>query len=174
MTIRISCSACHAGFTAPDSLGGKKGRCPKCGATIEVPAAASDSAEAPEAVVADDGELVACGGCGASFSSAAARCPSCGVARRRAARPEGGAFELEQRAMNKGVLGGVGLIVVAVIWFVVGYLNGFIFYYPPVLAVLGLIAIGKGLTAKPTRAPRARGARAATSRRRRSPSEARS
>jgi len=48
-------------------------------------------------------------------------------------------------SMNAGVIGGVLMILIAVIWFVAGLAGGIIFFYPPILAVIGLIAIGKGL-----------------------------
>ncbi len=46
---------------------------------------------------------------------------------------------------NSGVLGGVAMIVIAIIWFAAGYAAGVIFFYPPILAILGFIAIVKGL-----------------------------
>jgi hypothetical protein len=48
-------------------------------------------------------------------------------------------------SMNAGVAGGVLMILIAVIWFVAGLAGGIIFFYPPILLVIGLIAIGKGL-----------------------------
>lgn len=39
---------------------------------------------------------------------------------------------------------GVGLMVIAVIWFVGGWLNGIIFFYPPILLVIGLVMAVRG------------------------------
>ncbi len=41
---------------------------------------------------------------------------------------------------------GVGLLMMlgAVAWFVGGLFAGYIFFYPPILFVLGLITMGKG------------------------------
>jgi hypothetical protein len=36
-------------------------------------------------------------------------------------------------------------MVIAVIWFVVGLAGGIIFFYPPVLFIIGLVALCKGL-----------------------------
>ena len=47
----------------------------------------------------------------------------------------------------KAIWGGVGMMVGAVVWFVVGWMAGRIFIYPPILFVLGLVALGKGLMA---------------------------
>lgn len=48
--------------------------------------------------------------------------------------------------MNGGqVLAGIGMMVGAVVWFVVGYLAGYIFFYPPILLIIGLVTMVKGL-----------------------------
>ncbi len=41
MTIRVTCQSCRAAFTARDELAGKRGKCPKCQAAIQVPQPAS-------------------------------------------------------------------------------------------------------------------------------------
>jgi hypothetical protein len=46
---------------------------------------------------------------------------------------------------NGGVLGGVLMIVIAVVWFGAGLAGGRIFFYPPVLLIIGLVAVCKGL-----------------------------
>jgi hypothetical protein len=46
---------------------------------------------------------------------------------------------------NAGVIGGLLMILIAVVWFVAGLAGGIIFFYPPILGVIGLIAIAKGL-----------------------------
>ena len=42
------------------------------------------------------------------------------------------------------VAGGILMMVGAIIWFVVGYMAGYIYFYPPILFVLGLISMIKG------------------------------
>jgi len=37
------------------------------------------------------------------------------------------------------------MIAIAVVWFYLGWQAGFIFFYPPILALIGLVAILKGL-----------------------------
>jgi hypothetical protein len=51
----------------------------------------------------------------------------------------------EKNVFNSGVLGGTLAMVGAVIWFVVGLANDIIFFYPPILFVIGLGAFFKGL-----------------------------
>jgi hypothetical protein len=67
--------------------------------------------------------------------------------RRRGKKREehSGFWGTEKGIINGGV--GVGLLtmLIAVIWLVVGLMAGWLFYYPPVLFVVGLIALIKGL-----------------------------
>ncbi|HVG93067.1 MAG TPA: hypothetical protein VND21_01375 [Planctomycetota bacterium] len=58
---------------------------------------------------------------------------------------DGGAFGLEARGIERGVLGGIAMMAIAVVWFVVAYKGGLIFYYPPVLFLIGLFAVVRGL-----------------------------
>ena len=54
-------------------------------------------------------------------------------------------FAMEKSIMNGGVAGGLLAMIIAVVWFVVGLMNDRIFFYPPILLVVGLIAFFKGL-----------------------------
>lgn len=65
---------------------------------------------------------------------------------KKKAKPEtGGHFGVERKVLNAGVLGGVLAMVGAVVWFVLGLMADRIFFYPPVLFVLGAIGAVKGL-----------------------------
>lgn len=55
-------------------------------------------------------------------------------------------FALEKGILNSGVPGGLAAMVIAAVWFVVAIQNNYIFYYPPILFVVGLIAFLRGLT----------------------------
>jgi hypothetical protein len=48
MPIPVTCDGCGARFKAPDAAAGKKGKCPKCGQRIVVPAPAAPAAAAME------------------------------------------------------------------------------------------------------------------------------
>jgi hypothetical protein len=37
------------------------------------------------------------------------------------------------------------MIVIAVVWFVGGLAGGRIFFYPPILAIIGIVAVFKGI-----------------------------
>lgn len=72
------------------------------------------------------------------------------IALERAAQAEeaqGGSdgFGYERQGVSKGVLGGVVMLVIAGVWFFAGLAAGRIFFYPPVLAVVGIYSIIKGL-----------------------------
>jgi hypothetical protein len=56
----------------------------------------------------------------------------------------GGYFEAEKKGIQKGMLGGFVMMVIAVVWFVVGWALGFIFFYPPILFLIGLYSFIKG------------------------------
>jgi hypothetical protein len=47
--------------------------------------------------------------------------------------------------INAGVVGGIFMMIVAVIWLGLGLMADRLFFYPPVLFVLGFIAMIKGL-----------------------------
>lgn len=51
-------------------------------------------------------------------------------------------------SMNAGVIGGVLMILIAVVWFVAGLAAGVLFFYPPILAVIGIAAIIKGIASR--------------------------
>lgn len=48
-------------------------------------------------------------------------------------------------SVNSGVLGGLLMMVIAVVWFVLGLAADTIFFYPPILLVIGLVSTPKGL-----------------------------
>lgn len=50
---------------------------------------------------------------------------------------------LEGSVSNSGKWGGMLAMVVAVVWFMAGMMNDIIFFYPPILFILGLVAFMK-------------------------------
>jgi hypothetical protein len=51
-------------------------------------------------------------------------------------------------SMNAGVVGGIIMILIAVAWFGIGLMAGIVFFYPPILLVIGIGAIIKGLAGR--------------------------
>ncbi|MBN2485767.1 MAG: hypothetical protein JXB34_07310 [Bacteroidales bacterium] len=62
--------------------------------------------------------------------------------------PETGFFAPEKKGMKKGILGGVAMIAIAIVWFFGGLFAGRIFFYPPVLLFFGIVAVVKGTAEK--------------------------
>ena len=58
------------------------------------------------------------------------------------------AFSPERKAIKMGVWGGVLMIAIAAVWFFAGLAAGYIYFYPPVLFVIGIYAIIKGVVKK--------------------------
>jgi hypothetical protein len=56
-----------------------------------------------------------------------------------------GFFGPERKGIDHGITGGLAMMGIAVVWFVVGYASGVLFYYPPILFVIGLYAFIKGV-----------------------------
>lgn len=68
--------------------------------------------------------------------------------RERAEEPpkaKGGFFGTESWILRGGVLGGLAAMAVAVVWFVLGLMADRIFFYPPILFLVGLFGVGKGI-----------------------------
>ena len=49
------------------------------------------------------------------------------------------------RMLHGGGLAGLGMMIGAAVWFVVGLMGGVIFFYPPVLFILGFFTFLKGV-----------------------------
>jgi len=54
-------------------------------------------------------------------------------------------FGMEQRGWDAGMMGGLLMMLLAGVWFVAGLYCGFIFYYPPILFLIGLVGFVRGL-----------------------------
>ena len=46
------------------------------------------------------------------------------------------------------IVGGILMMVGAVVWFVLGLLGGIIFFYPPILFIMGILAVFRGAMGK--------------------------
>jgi hypothetical protein len=165
MSISFVC-ACGKSFAVADEYAGKRTKCPACGSALTVPTPAAESAppaaeaeedaayralmEAPESSAA---ERPAREPAAAKLSSAPPNrepppptpYPKRGpkVATRSTKSPR------ERRGpaihITPGVLGGLVSMLVAVVWFVVAYQAGWIYFYPPVMFVFGFVAVVRGL-----------------------------
>ena len=146
MSISIACS-CGKKYRVKETLAGKKIRCADCAELIKVPLqvaghdaqfdeyasllpAASDQEESEPSLP--------------PRLKRRSKTTKRDVASDKPARKKllkKGWFESTQA----GVLGGVLMIVIAVAWFVLGLAGGRIYFYPPILLVIGVVAVCKGL-----------------------------
>ena len=63
----------------------------------------------------------------------------------RDADQQGEFFAQERKGIRKGVVGGLVMMAIAVVWSVVAWKFGYVFYYTPVLFIIGLYAFIKGM-----------------------------
>lgn len=164
MPIRVECE-CGKVLRLKDELAGKRVRCPGCGDPLSVPA----DEEPLELELADEPPRKR----SLRDEEDEDRPRRPGITARRAAdeddeptprrRPDPDEDEAEDEprprkkkkkrrpassysGVNAGsILAGIGMMVGSVVWFVVGLMNNYIFFYPPVLFILGIIALVKGL-----------------------------
>lgn len=156
MPISLSC-VCGRALKVKDELAGKKIRCPACQDILTVPAKKNKVEEVELEVIDDEDEEEA----PPRRSAVQAEPPEAKSARRRPVEDEEPpprrrskpSRDIRRRApasrsgfgsINAGVIGGILMMVIAVIWFVVGLAGGIIFFYPPILFVIGIIAVVKG------------------------------
>lgn len=56
-----------------------------------------------------------------------------------------GIFAPEQKGIENGMAGGIAMMVIAAVWFGAGWMAGIIFFYPPILFLIGVFALLKGM-----------------------------
>lgn len=170
MPIRLKCS-CGRSLQVKDEFAGRKVRCPSCASVLKIPLpdesedaedeafnqlnAASDEdekrparkrSEPPDEEPEQEPE-----------PRRRPRPVEKPVARKldvrkktsRGRRSSGPRVSFEEGwfgSINAGVAGGVLMMIIAAVWFFVGLAADRIFFYPPVLFVIGIGAIFKGLT----------------------------
>jgi hypothetical protein len=173
MPIAVSCT-CGRAMQIKDEFAGRKVRCPDCRGVVEVPephvlneelevlnvappeadvdtkpSRASVTARPPrpvrddeETVVRDEPRRRPADDDEPPSRPERKRRPRPGI-RREAPSPRGGFG-----TTNAGVAGGLLMMIIAVVWFVVGAMFDIWFIYPPILFILGLIAFIKGLSGR--------------------------
>jgi hypothetical protein len=161
-TQEVTCSACSTTLRVPDKYWGKKVRCPQCKDVIAVPAGsavpvAATKAPAPAPAATDDVDFLDDDAFvdedpyADSPSAAGTAPPRVGKSSKtpKSSQPDpkakAGAFGMEKKMVGSGVLGGIGLMVGAIVWFVLGLMADRIFFYPPIMFIIGLVAMIKGI-----------------------------
>lgn len=169
MPIAFACT-CGKGFQVKDEFAGKRTKCPACGAALTVPTA--QALEPPPSTSQKAGtdedeayQLLSEGPEPAPSASAQWNRPTEPVfsAPARPAPPPPPVPPPAPRkvrttravdrtrsrrpaiAISPGILGGLGAMLFAVIWFVLGLSVNRIYFYPPIMFVFGLVAVVRGL-----------------------------
>jgi hypothetical protein len=166
MPISVKCT-CGKSFRLKDELGGRKVRCVACKAVIAVPRA-EDVAEADtvEMLLVEDPPKPAKRGPLArddSIQSETPRPPARALSRVEDPAPEtprprkrrrvvedeeyedrGSRRRKSGMVVSSTIITGLLMIVGAVVWFCGGLAFDIIFFYPPILLVLGIITTVKG------------------------------
>jgi hypothetical protein len=146
MPISIACS-CGKKYRVKETLAGKKIRCADCAELIKVPLPVADNdaefdvfaVQEPAAGDGDESEPSLPPRTKRRSNTTTRDVTSDQPARQKLLKK--GWFE----STNGGVLGGVLMILIAVVWFVAGLAAGRIFFYPPILLIIGIVAVIKGL-----------------------------
>ena len=156
----ISCPHCAAQFKVAVSLAGKKGRCAKCQGILPIPY----PAETPmEAEVVEATVLPAQDNFDDAFGDyqlmnepppAMSALPQTPVSQyqmyapgAQAAVPQkdySGAFGMEKKALDGGLLIGVGVTLLGILWLVGGLAAGYFFPYSIVVILIGIVGCIKG------------------------------
>ena len=133
-SVTFNCPHCQQSLEAPGELLGRAIECPACNQNIQTPAPKAQAAPQPLLPLPPQEKKP-------PLSFKAMTPPA------QAAPPpaNAGFFGPERKGVQKGVLGGVTMMVIAVVWFIGGYMAGYIFFYPPILFFIGLYAFIKGL-----------------------------
>lgn len=166
MSIAVACEQCGWKAAVKDEMAGKKGKCPTCGEPIAVPkqVAPTDDVEAAAAAALSEGDEGPAPPTPSSYvpaapySAAASSTPSPGKTSHERANPARGIkFEYRTKeqvserrgiAISGGVMVGLLMMGGAVLWFVLGWAAGRIFFYPPILFILGLVNFIRSLTGR--------------------------
>src|SRR5216684_3576049 len=154
MAIKLQCD-CGRALRLKDHLGGKRIRCPDCNTVLAVPEAVGADVEEPQEVEPADSDDRSPSRSGIvpgpsdqytpRFESAPARSePDPSRPRKRKKRRHDGDSGRDRGggvSISPGVITGVLMIVGAIVWFIVGLWAGWVFFYPPILLVLGIIRL---------------------------------
>ena len=151
MPIPLSCP-CGRRYQAPDELAGKAIRCRQCQKVLKVPA--SDPDVIDDMIVDEPAPSPPRRASGFTASPpvrpkpsdddlpvAEAAEPKRRKKRRRIRyddddRRGGGGFGI---SISPGIIGGALMMLLAVVWFIAGLYFGWIFFYPPILFIIGLV-----------------------------------
>jgi hypothetical protein len=161
MSIAICCAQCDWKGNVKVELAGKKGKCPTCGEPITVPnsGAEPDDVEAAAAAALMDGDDASPSPRAPTYMPPAYTLERSEPKPQQQAAPKSYGMKFEYKAkeqqtkpggsgLHPGVVMGLLMMGGATIWFFVALGAGWIFFYPPILFVLGLVRFVYGLAGR--------------------------
>lgn len=152
----VLCPGCSKELRLPANARGRRGKCPACQTVFQIPLdaplwSATQARSAPPplpdglpAIPVNDAPPPIPVGDGSTFPDLASEPPKLSKLP-EASSSKSDFFGPEKTAFEYGVVGGIAMMVIAVVWFVGGLMCDYIFFYPPVLFIIGLFALIKGL-----------------------------
>lgn len=160
--ITLTCPGCSKKLRVATSAAGKNGKCPACQSVFTVPKAPiSARSPLPAPTVSASAPVQKTpppihndlfdslpDQSSALSSPAASTFPDLTQppSKVKYTKPHGyQRFGLEKHGIEKGVIGGLVMMGLAVTWFVVGLMFDRIFFYPPILFLIGAYGFVKGL-----------------------------
>jgi hypothetical protein len=153
--IPVTCPQCSQKLNVPADSRGKQGRCPSCGNLFALEASIDAKfATASQALAQIDSYRSPAAGDYALQPPLAqqANSPTTPIVNpyppaAATSRPSkyGHGFGWEHRGWDKGMVGGLAMMAIAAVWFLGGLACGIIFYYPPILFVIGLVGFFRGI-----------------------------
>ncbi len=149
--VKFSCPHCQQSLEAPEELMGQVIECPSCNGRIELQPPPKQTVEVRMPTLPSSGKkqiLVK-----RRQANPATPSSSPEQVRSKPHSPDKGSYASEKMGRAKGLLGGLGMMVIASVWFVAGYYAGYIYFYPPILFIVGLYCTVKGIvkSASPSR-----------------------
>jgi len=147
--IEVTCPQCAKQLRVPASAMGKQGRCPSCGNIfpLEAPLEAKlvEPPAAPAPIAEEDGPDYSLAPLPPEPAPATAVNPYSPSNTPSASKSYDHGFGLEHRGWDAGMMGGLAMMAIAAVWFFGGLALGIIFYYPPILFIIGLVGFMRGL-----------------------------
>jgi len=158
MPISLTCS-CGKSFRLKDELAGRKIRCPECTSIQTVPRPPVPEMESLDVLEEIPSERVRATPPPLPFADKVDRLrPAQSLrqeerfeveeikkeAKRRRRHEKAVANQRRISTSQASIGGGIAMIVVAIVWFICGLAFNYIFFYPPILLVLGIVALVKG------------------------------
>lgn len=164
MSIKVACDKCDWQATVKDDRAGKKGKCPTCGepVLVPVPSAIPDDPDQAAYAALLEGDDDPTPSSPVSYSAPVAPKPyslpnhetkrdvpaartTKSPATKFDYRPKERVRERRGITISGGVIVGLLMMGGAALWFFVGLAAGRIFFYPPILFIIGLINLIRSL-----------------------------